>query len=133
MIKGSQKSEAEKAIEKGLRRSSRLNPELKKAKDMVAMMTTIMDEQCEEQSVQGEILAFPSASNDGEELLDDPMAFKASTDPDIMYMHKAMREKDKQKFVEAMEKEVNDQMNNGNFTIVRKSEVPEGKAILPAV
>ena len=61
------------------------------------------------------------------------MAFKASTDPDIMYMHKAMREKDKQKFVEAMEKEVNDQMNNGNFTIVRKSEVPEGKAILPAV
>ena len=97
------------------------------------MMTTLMDERCEEQSVQGEIFAFPGASNDGEELLDDPMAFKASTDPDIMYMHEAVREKDKHKFIEAMEKEVRDQMDNGNFTIVRKSEVPEGKVILPAV
>ena len=78
-------------------------------------------------------MAFPSTSNDGEDLLDDPMAFKASTDPDIMYIHEAMREKDKQKFIEAMEKEAEEKMNNGNFTIVKKSEVPEGKVILPAV
>ena len=54
-----------------------------------------------------------------------PLAFKASTDPDTMYMHEAMREPDKAEFVKAMEKEVQDQMNNNNFTIVHKDSVPK--------
>ena len=58
---------------------------------------------------------------------------KPSTDPDIMYIHEAMREKDKQEFIEAIEKEVNDQRSNGNFIIVRKSDVSKDRAILPAV
>jgi len=33
------------------------------------------------------------------------MAFKASTDPDTMYYHQAMREPDKDKFQEAIKKE----------------------------
>ena len=33
----------------------------------------------------------------------------------------------------AMQKEVNDQMENGNFSIIKRSEVPKGKIILPAV
>jgi hypothetical protein len=32
-----------------------------------------------------------------------------------------------------MEKEIKDQFENGNFTVIRKSEVPEGQIILPAV
>jgi hypothetical protein len=32
-----------------------------------------------------------------------------------------------------MEKEIKDQFENGNFTVIRKSEVPEGQTILPAV
>ena len=61
------------------------------------------------------------------------MTFKASTNPDIMYLHEVMQQQDKKKFVDAMEKEVHDQMANGTFTILYKSEVPEGKVILPAV
>ena len=58
------------------------------------------------------------------------MACKASTDPDIMYMYEATREKDKEQSILATQKEV-DQMLNGNFTIVHKLEVPQGKVILP--
>ena len=82
---------------KGLRRSSRLNPELKNAEDMVAMLTTIMNNQTDEETIKGEILAFSGNAKDGDSLLDNPMAFKASADPDIMYMHEAMREKDNTK------------------------------------
>ena len=64
----------------------------------------------------------------------DPLfAYKATADPDTMYMHEAMREKDADKFKEAMTKEVEDQLGNGNFTIIPKSQVPKGKIILPAV
>ena len=50
-----------------------------------------------------------------------------------MYLHEAMQQKDRKEFVDTMKKEVNDQMVNGNFTIVQKSKVPKGKVILPAV
>ena len=60
------------------------------------------------------------------------LAFKAHTDPDTMYRHEAMREPDRDEFIKAMNKEINDQMKNGNFSIVRRSQVPKGKLILPA-
>jgi hypothetical protein len=44
-----------------------------------------------------------------------------------------MQEADSDKFKEAMLKEVKDQMENGNFTVVPISKVPKGKTILPAV
>jgi len=50
-----------------------------------------------------------------------------------MYHHQAMRQKDKREFIKAMKKEVQDQMENGNFTIIKRSEVPKGKRVLPAV
>ncbi len=71
---------------------------------------------------------FNSEINDA-----NPIAYKASTDPDTMYMHQAMMEPDKGEFIKAMQKEVEDQMSNGNFTIVHKDEVPKDKVILPAV
>jgi hypothetical protein len=48
-------------------------------------------------------------------------------------MHKAMKEPDKNEFLKAMQKEVTDQANNGNFTIIHKSKVPKGAMILPTV
>ena len=64
----------------------------------------------------------------------DPLqAFKAMADPDTMYMHEAMKQHDADHFRKAMEKEWNDQMNNGNFTIIDRIKVPEGAAVLPAV
>jgi hypothetical protein len=50
-----------------------------------------------------------------------------------MYMHEAMREPDRQEFIKAMQKEVLDQMNNGNFSLIKRVDVPEDKTILRAV
>ena len=64
----------------------------------------------------------------------DPLwMYKAVTDPDTMYHHKAMRELDAQQFKQAIQKEWDDQLQNGNFTLIKKVEVPEGATILPAV
>ena len=58
---------------------------------------------------------------------------QASTDPNTMYMHEAMREPDKVKLLKAMEKEVEDQMKNGNYSIIIRNDVPKWSTILPAV
>jgi hypothetical protein len=46
------------------------------------------------------------------------LAYKASADADTMYMHKAMKAPDRKEFIAAMEKEVADQYENKNFTIL---------------
>ena len=43
------------------------------------------------------------------------------------------KEPDRAEFIKAMEKEVKDQMDNGNFSIVLASSVPKGTTIFPAV
>jgi hypothetical protein len=68
------------------------------------------------------------------EEIDNPLvAFKATSDPDTMYLHEAMKEPDGGKFVKAIDKEVRDQMDNGNFSIIPKIQVPKGEKILPTV
>ena len=44
-----------------------------------------------------------------------------------------MRKPDWKEFRQAMDKEMKDQMDNGNYTIIERSKVPKGKTILPAV
>lgn len=61
------------------------------------------------------------------------LAFKASSDPDTMYLHEAMRQPDREKFQKAMLKEVTDMYNAGVFQIVDRSTVPEGVTVLPSV
>jgi hypothetical protein len=101
-----------------------------------AMMTKIMAKEVREGQgdAEGELFClealFPEAQVDDTDPL---LAFKATTDPDTMYMHEAMREPDREQFREAMVKEVADQMSNGNFTIVQRSSVPEGESIMPTV
>jgi hypothetical protein len=64
----------------------------------------------------------------------DPLlAFAASADPDTMYYHEAMAQPDRKQFVEAMQQEVSMQTENGNWTIVNRSNVPSKASILPAV
>ena len=90
--------------------------------------------------IEGEILCleamFPQHDQQYHEsrVERDPLyAYKATADPDTMYLHEAMQEPDWKQFQAAMTKEVNDQMANGNYTIVPRSSVPKGKIILPAV
>jgi hypothetical protein len=51
---------------------------------------------------------------------DNPLlfAFAASADPDTMYLHEAMKQPDRNKFMEAMQKEINDHTENGHWRIV---------------
>jgi hypothetical protein len=63
----------------------------------------------------------------------DPIVFKATADPDVMYLHEALREPDAAEFKEAMKKEVNDHTENGHWQVVEKASVPKGVKILPAV
>jgi len=58
---------------------------------------------------------------------------KATSDPDTLYYHQAMKESDADDFRAAMRKEWEDQRWNGNFEIVKRSEVPKGATILPSV
>ena len=118
----------------GLRRSPRLNPELNKGKELIALQVMLSSVEAKDKQVKGEILANTVKINSiNIKEYEHLMACKASTDPDTMYMHEAVKEKDKDQFILAMKKEVEDQMANGNYTIVHIKEVPKGKNILPAV
>ncbi len=70
---------------------------------------------------------FPEASPD------EGLAYAASTDPDTMYLHQAMKEPDKDEFIKAMQQEVDAQVKAGNFSIIPRSQVPKGATLLPAV
>ena len=72
--------------------------------------------------------------HDKEELELDPIqAHAASADPDTLHHHKAMREPDRAEFLKAMEKEFIDQWENDNFKLKRRTDIPEGAQVLPAV
>jgi hypothetical protein len=69
-----------------------------------------------------------------EEEIHPLIALAASSDPDTMYYHEAMREPDKSiKFLNAMQKEVDSHSANGVWELVPKSQVPKDVQILPAV
>ena len=63
----------------------------------------------------------------------DPIAFAASSDPDVMYLHEAMKQPDKKEFLKAMVDEVTTHTERGHWKIIKISEVPAGTKILPAV
>ena len=65
--------------------------------------------------------------------VEDLVALKAQADPDTMYFHQAMREPDADKFIQAMDKEIQDQCLNGNFEVIPKKDMPKGVKPLPAV
>ena len=60
------------------------------------------------------------------------LAYKA-VNPDILRLHEAMKAKDQKEFKAAMEKEVNDQIENGNFSVIQRSKVPKGFQVFPGV
>ena len=65
--------------------------------------------------------------------IDPLLAFKATSDPDTLYYHQAMRQPDREHFKLAMDKEIKDQMNNGNFTVMRRTNLPADTQVLPTV
>jgi hypothetical protein len=63
----------------------------------------------------------------------DPVAFMSSTDEDTMYFDQAMKAPDKQNFVEAIVKEVNDHITSKHWILIPRSKVPEGIKVLDSV
>ena len=86
----------------------------------------------QEQPDNEESITFMTIADDFE-LESHSVAYAASKDPDTMYYHEAMREPDRDKFKEAMVKEVQAHTDNGVWILVRRAEVPVGTKIMPAV
>ncbi len=61
------------------------------------------------------------------------VAFKASTDPDTMYYHQAMKEPDRDKFQEAIKKECEDHFKESNYELVNITDVPKGAPLLSSI
>ena len=78
------------------------------------------------------LLNFAAMTHESAEVCNPILAYKA-VNPDILRLHEAMKAKDQKEFKAAMEKEVNDQIENGNFTIIPRSKVPKGFRIFPGV
>jgi hypothetical protein len=51
------------------------------------------------------------------------LAYKASTDPDTMYHHQAMKQPNREKFQEAMKKECEAHYKEGNYRLIKKRRV----------
>jgi hypothetical protein len=63
----------------------------------------------------------------------DPFALAASSDPDTMYLHEALKQPDRADFVKAMQSEVAAHTDRGHWKIVHRDQVPAGMDILPSV
>ena len=62
-----------------------------------------------------------------------PVAFWSEMCGDVMHFGQAMKQPDRHQFVEAVVKEVNGHVDNQNFKLIRRSEVPEGEPIQQSV
>jgi hypothetical protein len=61
------------------------------------------------------------------------LACKASTDPYTMYHHQAMKQPDREKFKEAMQKECEAHYKEGNYKLIKRDELPEGAMSIQCV
>lgn len=65
--------------------------------------------------------------------LDDPIAFAASNDPDVLYYHQAMQASDRREFQKAVEQEIAGHVKGKHWVEIPLSEVPPGTRILDSV
>ena len=89
------------------------------------MMLELASSNKRQMNVEGELLSFAAMTHESAEECNPILAYKA-VNPDILRLHEAMKAKDQKEFKAAMEKEVNDQIENGNFSVIPKSKVPKG-------
>ena len=82
--------------------------------------------------IEGELLSFAAMTYESAEECNPLLAYKA-VNPDILRLHEAIKAMDQKEFKTAMEKEVNDQIPNGNFTVLLRSKFPKGFRVFPGV
>jgi hypothetical protein len=62
-----------------------------------------------------------------------PVALAASSDPDNLYMHEAMKQPDKKEFIQAMKKEVSAHEDGKHWELTKRSNIPSQHKVLPSV
>ena len=110
------------------------------------VMETVMNQMMDENKartkneIQGEIFYYAALYRIDTEGKKDVlpsmhplMASKATSDPDPMYLHQAMKEPDRANFLTAILQEVTDQVKNEHSTVVKQNQVPKESTILPCV
>ena len=65
--------------------------------------------------------------------MEDPLAYRASSDPDTMYFDQAMKEPDRKEFINASIKEVNSHLKCNHWKLLPRSGIPKGEPILYSV
>ena len=65
--------------------------------------------------------------------LEDPIAFAASCNPDILYWDQAMKAPDRDKFIEAVGIELDGHERMGNYEPIPLSELPQGTKLIDMV
>ena len=68
-----------------------------------------------------------------QKLMGNPMAFAATTNPDILYWDQAMKAPDQDKFIKAVRTELDGHQKMGNYEPMPLNEVPAGTRLLDMV
>ena len=89
------------------------------------MMSELVSSNKKQMNVEGELLSFAAMTHESAEECNPILAYKA-VNPNILRLHEAMKAKDQKEFKASMEKVVNDQIENGNFSVILRSKVPKG-------
>ena len=63
----------------------------------------------------------------------NPIAFSATSDPDTMYWHEAMREPDRAEFLKAAQAEVKSHVDNKHFVLRERKDLPQNTKVLSSV
>jgi hypothetical protein len=65
--------------------------------------------------------------------MEDPIAFAASTNPNIMHVDETMRAQDSAQFLKAMAEEVQAHTENDHWQVIKRENLPPGAEVLPSV
>jgi len=76
---------------------------------------------------------FHDAHLELQEQMRNPIVFHAEMMGDIMYLQQALRQHDAKEFVQAVVKEINGHVDCDNWTLKKRSEVPDDVQIVPSV
>jgi hypothetical protein len=76
---------------------------------------------------------FHNAHLELQEQMQNPIALHAEMMGDILYLQQVLRQPDAKEFVQAIIKEVNRHVDCSNWTLKKRSKVPEDVQIVPSV
>ena len=114
--------------------TTRSGPVVQPVPRLIDLMMSELDSiKCREWDIEWELLGYAAMTHESVAEEGNPLLAYKAVNPDILRLHEAMKAEEQNKFRAAMEKEVNNQIANGNFTIIPRSKVPTGFRIFPGV